>query len=154
MKRVFTSLTASLFVLWYLLSVIGFGVHTCTSTGETYIATVATGFACEDLHPARHTHAACHSCCGCHHEDGTETVGAVGLKSCCVAEFQVITLTGTRAYEKSQMFDNPVDSVVTMIDESVSSWSSGYFSYNIFPKPRSLIGPSRDYQVSYGIWRI
>ena len=40
MKNFLTSLTAILLVIWYSLSVIGFDVHTCIGSGETYVATV------------------------------------------------------------------------------------------------------------------
>ena len=154
MKKVFTPFATALLVLWYLLSVIGFGVHTCNSTGETYIATVASGFTCEDLHPDRHTHTTCHTCCGCHKNDDNESVGLEGLKSCCVSEYQVITLTGTRVCEDGGACGQYVCHIAVPVLMPESSWPLASSRINLFHKARSLIDPLRDYQASYGIWRI
>ena len=43
MKNLLTSLTAVLLVIWYSLSVIGFDVHTCSGSGESYVTTVIGG---------------------------------------------------------------------------------------------------------------
>lgn len=154
MKKVFTSFAAPLLVLWYLLSVIGFGVHTCTTTGETYIATVASGFTCEDLHPEKHSCPSCKACCERHHSTDMESGVSAGLKSCCIAEYQVITLTGTRVCDDNGSFGQQYGHLVMPMETSASSWDFGLSRFNFFHKPRSLIDPLRDYQASYGIWRI
>ena len=110
MKNVFTSLTAILMVVWYLLSVIGFDVHTCSGSGETYIATVASGFTCEDIHPGPHGMSAHHehSGCGCCHSEKSETTDTeqgFDTNPCCTDDFQVILLTGTRGADQQQRHD-------------------------------------------------
>ena len=103
MKNVFTSLTAILMVVWYSLSVIGFDVHTCSGSGETYIATVASGFTCEDIHPEYG-----HSGCSCCHAEESETASSrqeLDKKPCCTDDYHVIILTGTRGGDE-QRYDN------------------------------------------------
>ena len=155
MKKVFTSFAAPLLLVWYLLSVIGFGVHTCFRTGETYIATVATGFSCEELHPDKHHHQKGHTCCCCSHEQtDTESVDSEGVKSCCTSDFKVITLTGTRASDNDSSSGMPACHIALLSDETGSSgpfWSS---LISTFHKARSSLSPLRDPRISYGVWRI
>lgn len=95
MKNMFTSVAAMLLVIWYSLSVIGFDVHTCSSSGQSYIATVISGTDCDDIHP-EHAEKTC-PCCHHHKKHAAdENTGSIGSKSCCSDDWQVISLTGTR----------------------------------------------------------
>ena len=150
MKNVFTSLTAVMLVIWYSLSVIGFDVHTCSGSGRTYIATVASGFSCEDIHPETHAHTGCRCC----HSHESETA-QLDTTPCCSDDFQVIALTGVRdSHEQDDCLGRtPAQSVcipthpVHISDVSVSGLRA-------FFKPRSGDILPRDVMVSYNIWRI
>lgn len=151
MRNVFTSLTAILLVVWYSLSVIGFDIHTCSGSGETYVATVASGFSCEDIHPD-HEYSGC-SCC--HSEKhSSESEETFETKPCCSDEFHVIVLTGVRGDDDNSGHDRcPAIHVCHMV-------SDPYVAYSIqsgrkaFLKPDSGRVPSGDIQEKYSIWRI
>ena len=93
MKNVFTSLTAALLVVWYSLSIIGFDVHTCSSSGHTYIATVASGFECEDIHDG-HVHDDC--CCHSDKPEKNQADQKFEEGQCCSDQYHSIVLTGVR----------------------------------------------------------
>lgn len=155
MKNVLTSLTAVLMVIWYSLSVIGFGVHTCSGSGETYIATVASGFTCGDIHP-EHERSGC-SCC---HADKSETSSSqqqLDRKPCCTDDYHAIILTGTRGVEEHR-YDNAYhlahcSFVATIPDDKI--YSSRFLSdLQHFRHDRHGMHLSRNLNTVYNIWRI
>lgn len=156
MKKAFTSFAAMLLGLWYLLSVMGFDVHTCATSGKVFIATVASGFTCEDLHPEHHVHGACHSGCACHHheshDDDSDT--QFDVKSCCSDDFHAILLTGTPVSEKDALSDAHTNQCAILGDSLQSGWISEASHSSVFYKPRSWIASPRDRQASYSVWRI
>ena len=154
MKNVLTSLTAMMLVIWYSLSVIGFDVHTCSGSGKSYIATVASGFSCEDIHPESHDHHA-HAGCSCCHSHESETTSQLDKKPCCSDDFQVIVLTGVRSGQETDIHDGPVSvQVDNCMVSAVQSLNAFYSGLRAFYKPRSWDIVPRDVQVSYNIWRI
>lgn len=155
MKKCITSLSALLLVVWYSLSVIGFDVHTCKASGEVYIATVASGFSCDDIHPdghkqAHHEHSGC-TCCQTHKSDSDK----LKTKPCCSDDYQVILLTGVRsAQDTDDVFQQvPVATLQTAGSDHSHSYifSNGLRAFHIAGsgglKPR-------DIQAVYSIWRI
>lgn len=149
MKNVSTSLTAMMLVIWYSLSVIGFGVHTCSGSGQTYIATVASGFTCEDIHPEHG-----HSACGCCHTGRSEADRSFDRKPCCTDEYHVIALTGVRGEDDN---DDDLRGFAFLGHEiHVLQHVSGITQYGLktFHKPRQGGTLSRDVLASYNIWRI
>lgn len=156
MKNMFTCVTAVLLVVWYSLSVIGFDVHTCSADGETYIATVASGFSCEDIHPDSHVDVDCHSHsdCGCchRHNAGEEDFNVL---PCCTNDFQAIVLTGERCAHDSDEIYLPGAEVAFAVmsagqDNSII-FDSGLRGYHRY-RSRDIV--SRNVQASYSIWRI
>ena len=108
MKGVFAKITAVLLLVWYLMSIIGFDVHTCRGSGDCFIVTFVDGYECEDIHPEHHClKSSCcshsHSCC--EHEDRV----SVKAESCCSSDYQVLALTGIMSFDKDS------DEVVTAI---------------------------------------
>lgn len=157
MKNLLTSLSALLLVVWYSLSIIGFDVHTCTASGEVYIATVASGFTCEDIHPASHRtasgsgHSGC-SCCHCHKEDASR----VASESCCSDEYHAIVLTGVRGSQGADE-DLLLQSPVAMLQIDCSDNISSHIFNNglrAFYKPGTGGLTPHDIQAVYNIWRI
>ena len=163
MRNVFTSLTAVLMVVWYSLSVIGFDVHTCSGSGETYIATVASGFACEDIHPGPHGQSAHHdhSGCGCCHSEkkskSDDSESGFDVNPCCTDDFQVIMLTGTRGADE-QRYDEELSQIygsyVAEI-QGINQCSNLFLSdRNVILRPCNGNIVSHDVQAIYNIWRI
>ena len=97
----FVKYTSVLLLLWYSLSIIGFDVHSCKSTGEVFVASLVGGITCEDMHPD-HSCKSHGGCCADHHEvssccGGHETEHAathVTKEDCCSNDLQVLQLTG------------------------------------------------------------
>ena len=155
MKKVFTSMTALLLVIWYSLSVIGFDVHTCSSSGNTYIATVIGGTECKDIHP-EHDEKRC-SCC--HHDHCNDTHDAeqsVKTKSCCTDEWQMIVLTGLRTSDEQV---NVSECFCNYDAYGPQQQSDNYFlrisaRQRAFCKPDSGTIRCLDFQQTYSIWRI
>ncbi len=156
MKNVLTSMTALLLVIWYSLSVIGFDVHTCSSSGNTYIATVISGTECEDIHP-EHNQKRC-SCC--HHHDHTgdthESDQSLKTKPCCTDEWQMIDLTGLRTSDEqadvSYCFCNSDVFGPQHQSDNYSLRTSAH--RRAFYKPDSGTIICLDFQQTYSIWRI
>lgn len=155
MKKCITSLSALLLVVWYSLSVIGFDVHTCNASGEVYIATVASGFSCDDIHSdghkqAHYEHFGC-TCCQTHKSDSDK----LKTKPCCSDDYQVILLTGVRSAQDAE--DSYQQTLVETINIAESDYSYSHIFDNglrTFYKPGSGGLTPRDIQAVYNIWRI
>ena len=65
----------------YVLSVLGFDIHTCGDNGRIYIEPLAVGISCERIHPEAPCH---HHCCNCC-DDGED---------CCSDTIAVLSLSG------------------------------------------------------------
>ena len=167
MKNLLTSLTAMLLVIWYSLSVIGFDVHTCSGSGESYVTTVIGGTTCDDIHPEHHKEA----CSCCHHgHDSRQAAGAEGTEDadgtdgteiatrpCCSDDWQMIVLTGCKTQEKHNHFDEcNCGHVPYILDISKGNIHSrtDIHSLRAFYSPDSGSFAQLDVQRSYNIWRI
>lgn len=98
MKTVVLKISAFLMILWYCFSIIGFDIHTCKGSGETFVATFLSGMTCEDIHPEHrcsegHCCASSHRTC-CSHS-GHECTSFEN-ESCCDDDIKVLILTGSR----------------------------------------------------------
>ena len=167
MKRILTYIIAPFMSVWYLLSIIGFDVHTCNQSGEVYVATAANGMVCEMHHHGfeeqHHDHADPHhvhseSCCHFHGQE--EHIGDVQLYSheCCSDNFHVICLTGVRTDEKSSISSgkiltsgvHPISFSFTEANQCMLSCSGN----NVHKMPDQGIGLSHNLQAVYNVWRI
>lgn len=109
MKNIGTRIFAFVLVLWYSLSIIGFGVHTCSESNRSFLTNFISGISCEDIHPAE---ICSDSCCGvpaqktackcCHgHKDSheskitSEAAEKFETKACCSNEYKFIDVTGS-----------------------------------------------------------
>ncbi len=158
MKNVFTSVTAVMLVIWYSLSVIGFDVHTCSGSGESFVTTVIGGTACEDIHP-EHDKVAC-ACChhghGAHHDSESEGP-ELATKPCCTDDWQMMALTGCKAQEKHNHFDEcHCEYCLCILDISERNIHSRTDIHRLraFYNPDSGSLAPLDVQRSYNIWRI
>lgn len=96
MRNIVMKYLAALLVVWYSLSIIGFDVHSCTKTGETFVASIAAGVSCEDIHP-EHSCRSHGSCCGHDHDKnccGHDYRNEVTSGDCCQDDFHVLAFTG------------------------------------------------------------
>ena len=120
MKNIGTRVFAAILVIWYSLSIIGFGVHTCSENNRSFLTSFISGVSCEDVHPEELCGNACcekvshkHSCkCCCGHivevveETAPESVPSDGCvlaqKKCCSDDYQQIEITGSGQSESSE----------------------------------------------------
>ena len=149
MKNVFTYFVAAFMLVWYSLSVIGFDVHTCNGSGETYIATLASGFSCEDIHPEHQK-----AVCGCCHSGEPENCASYGdVNPCCTDDYLMIHLTGVKGDDKgyklacsSDYFYSPAWKLSEM--SFIPSVRQSFCSFHL--KDTEILSAQR----MYGVWRI
>lgn len=158
MRDVTMKISAMLMVIWYSMSIIGFNVHTCVESGESFVVTVLEGTDCENIHPEHKCCAeAIRHCCGCCHRadaHGHDDTASVGEQNCCQDDIQVLLLTGDRSDDDSRhhyYMDLMYPSVV--FAACFSDAASNLFNSLDFISDSGLIVPE-DVQSVLGIWRI
>ena len=161
MKNVITYCVAAFILIWYSLSVIGFDVHTCSDSGETYIATVLGGTACDDIHPEHDepTCSCCHKeCASKEHPQEHEDKDGLRTRPCCTDDWQMIYLTGVRSGDDRdetgcQISQLPVFADCMIPDIKVNLNIAGNLFRDLH-KPRPKPVTVRTCQEVYSIWRI
>ena len=155
MKNVFLKYISALMAVWYCLSIIGFDVHSCASTGNTFIASVLAGTSCDDIHPEHDCSVHKPSCCCSHgcHEEIPSSENVKDDTCCCTNEIEVLQSEG----------------VTVSNDDVYSSFCSAYAYSDVVghydatpqvemalnfrhPGPGNFIVP--DLQAVLSIWRI
>lgn len=147
---------AALLLIWYTLSIIGFDVHSCTRTGETFVASIAAGVSCEDIHP-EHSCAGHGGCCGHDHTKGCcgHDRNEVASDDCCQDDFHVLTFTGTVSSEGQRFDSYAQNSAVPVLENVVENLLQDVSDIDLirFKEPDSgIIVP--DSQAFLSIWRI
>lgn len=112
MKGLITKVFAALLVGWYLMGVIGFGVHTCSGSGKSFVVAFYEEMTCEEIHP-EHGHV--HDCCAHHHHAQSETADhgdchfcdgmSISAKSCCSNDYMVLDVAGAIFQDDSRSND-------------------------------------------------
>ena len=154
MKGIFTKVTALLLIVWYSMSIIGFGVHTCSGSGKSFVVTFVEGFACEDIHPEHHCSkgACCSHSHASHHEESQQSVKS---KSCCTSDYQVLALTGTVSDDKNGA--DYQDYPVLHISHGQYDHLADVFKSRIIIRDSGYISESwrmPDMQAALSVWRI
>lgn len=156
MKGIITKVTALLLIVWYSMSIIGFDIHTCSGSGESFVVTFVEGFECEDIHPEHHC--AEGRCCS-HSYSCCETViqDCVHSKSCCSRDYQVLSLTGAVSDEKNGFEDLGSFIYCNLICSNIPDFNAGL--YNLSHMSRRTTFDScpwhmSDIQSVLNVWRI
>ena len=163
----FVKYMSALLVVWYSLSIIGFDVHSCRSTGEVFVASLAGGISCEDVHPDHscsshgsccgHAESACcehkaEPCCG-HEESRSDT--QVTNDGCCSNDLQVLELTGVYASSERESDIDHSDAYVLNVDlvaeTRVPSMQKSLLTFSKHPETGAVM-PDR--QAFFSIWRV
>lgn len=149
MRSICTYAVAAFMLLWYSWSIIGFNVHTCSGSGETYIATLTGGFSCEDIHPD-HQESECTCCCS---DEPEKKLFDEELNNCCTNDYQVILLTGVKAEEKDYrvVYGSDLSHSAILYSVEKSSAQSLKKTFDIYNQGFAQIN---DIQRMYGVWRI
>lgn len=160
MKMLMTKISAALLIVWYCMSIIGFGVHTCSGSGRTFVVSFAESTSCADIHPEHHCCKGCakesHCCQSEHHSSESDEHCTVDVRKCCSNEYQMILLSGCRSSVESdsdQMDSEPLctslptcsasDLYAEIHADNLQFWDSGTGEIVIC-----------DRLSAYGIWRI
>ena len=156
MKGVVAKITALLLIVWYSMSIIGFGVHTCSGSGKSFIVTFVEGFTCEDVHPEHHCSKG--SCCSHSHADtDSDDKLCVKSKTCCSSDYQVLALTGTVSDEKNGNDLERTLAYCWYADSCISHTDAGGICPKIVPDRYGYLsrcGRICDRQAVLNVWRI
>ena len=143
-------MSAALLAIWYCMSIIGFDVHTCMSSGRTFVTAFTESLACADIHPEHHCCA--DSCCSSEkHEE------SVGAKSCCSNDYQVIQLSGYRTNDDSEdkySFSKVSFPCVADVPVRYVAMAKYHAEHIQFLEPDSGVLPPGDLCATFGVWRI
>lgn len=162
MKGLFTKITAVLLVVWYLMSIIGFDVHTCSGSGQSFVVTFVEGFSCEDVHPEHRCTKdlccsaekdSCHSHGCCHHHPEQEC--QLSAKSCCSSDYQVLALTGTSLDERNDGGEQNLTVIIHTVYSDIFELGEHHTQLiSHIPAPDFSPGRMPDIQAVLGVWRI
>ena len=149
MKNIGTRIFAAILVIWYSLSIIGFGVHTCKGSGQTFVVSFAESSSCADIHPEHHCCSSDNHCCESDHS-------TLDVQKCCSNEYQMIRLSGCRSSVESDYSEQDIESICINIPVySVSDLSAALHAENLqFWDPDTGDVRPCDCQVTYGVWII
>ena len=151
MKRVIMKISAVLLVIWYCLSIIGFDVHTCSETGDSFVHVSFKSHSCHDIHED-HCDSDCNHDCDTHCEEPEEHHHD---EDCCEDEYQVISLTGLRSDDDSKdSLDGdlcPCIMYAVSDTHSLLSDSQLIYKYSKEPDPGLIVA---DMLPLFSVWRI
>ena len=157
------NMSAALLAIWYCMSIIGFDVHTCMSSGRTFVTAFTESLECADIHPEHHC--CCSSCLDLHHHDEHEMPSCCSeshedsydTKSCCSNEYQVIQLSGCRASDDSKdkfSFSKVSYPCIADVPVRYIAMAKYHAEHVQFLEPGSGVLPPGDLCVTFGVWRI
>ena len=149
MKKLMMKISALLLIVWYCMSIIGFGVHTCKGSGQTFVVSFAESSSCADIHPEHHCCSSDNHCCESDHS-------TLDVQKCCSNEYQMIRLSGCRSSVESDYSEQDIESICINIPVySVSDLSAALHAENLqFWDPDTGDVRPCDCQVTYGVWII
>lgn len=157
MGKVTMKISAFLLAVWYCMSIIGFDVHTCKGSGESFFVTVLQGTECSDIHPDHGCADDGHHCCACGHHCGAEhhqEEDCLTDDGCCSDDIKVLAFTGNRVNDDIRQFHVfmfPYSEIISL--ESICAVSCSRACASLVRPGSGLIVPG-DMQSVLGIWRI
>ena len=157
MKRNFgIQVTAILVLLWYCFGIIGFNVHTCSSSDSSFIVTFLEDMSCNAIHPAEHCTSVNTCCCCCDHAPESSSSSDESFESpdCCTNDYQVLTVTADRTGE-GQKLSLPITSfVVSALYHNNNLRADSYLSGSKMNGPPLLSREIRGLHLVCNVWRI
>lgn len=145
LKKLSLKVFSVMLLVWYLMSIIGFDVHTCSKDGSSSVATFISGMTCSDIH-AEHGCGSDHHCsCDNDHDD------------CCKDDFKCLIITGVPSYDDSGFHDDCKPICHPFLSDIRLCLAYDHFrSYDILEliRPVSGFSLSDDSQSVLAVWRI
>ncbi len=153
MNKFHIKMFSCLMALWYLVSVVGLNVHTCSGTGEVFVSSLAAGTSCEVIHPSHGNHSE-QNCCCCEHEHETEE--GVTKQDCCDNEAVILIHNGCTedSFLLSQLMVQALDLNCSAPEASALQGFSNDFIKRKIPEPESSPHIQRDILSEISIWRL
>ena len=102
MKNLGTRVFAFMLLVWYCLSIIGFGVHTCSESNRSFLTSFISGIACDDIHPSDRCNESC--CSAKKHKECTAGDVNLNKRTCCQDNYQQIQITGAGQGNSSEEY--------------------------------------------------
>lgn len=151
MKGIFIKIAAVFVLVWYALGIIGFDVHTCNSSGRSFIAMFVDELSCQDIHP-EHDCSCEHRGCGCsHHSEGQQIDSQ---DHCCTDDYRMLSITGA-VEDSSRGSDLLFDCDVVGADLTSCQIPSPADHLFLKSRYRTVISCAIwDFQSFYSVWRI
>ena len=143
-------------------------MHSCTSTGEVFVASLAGGITCEDIHPEHSckSHGGCcghhdvSPCCANHHASSCcdnkhaseQSDCQVAKEECCTNDLQILQLTGVIGSGNERFDVNDHEHQFTFdVDMAMELAMPALLKYLEHPDP-GVVMPDR--QAFFSIWRV
>ena len=155
-RNVGIRVSAIFVLLWYFLGIIGFNVHTCNASNDSFIVTFLEDMSCDSIHPDEHcaTVKTCCCCCGHDSEPASHSDESIEVSKCCTNEYQMLTSSADRVDETHRI--NLQDSAfcvgVLYSLNDLHTYSNASVSRMCSP-PRSCHG-ERGIHLVCSVWRI
>lgn len=153
MKGLFLKYMSALLAVWYCVSIVGFDVHSCDATGNTFVSSLLSGTACEDIHPEHDCD--CHSSCCKSHKCDHEIPSSAEKEDddCCSNEIEVLDSEGVQTQHEEYLEMN--DCIVFQYNECVHCsrlHADAEYIVCLQPDSGGILEP--DIQAVLNIWRI
>lgn len=154
MRSLPIKICAVMLAIWYMMSIIGFGVHTCMGDQRSFVTTFISGMTCEDVHPEHHCHGdgECHDCG--HGQRSADL--SFDSQPCCSDDFVVLTITGTAPSSENDHGEchcGHCPIVTELLSDGHTSLVRSEINRMMSLPDSGLIVPG-DVQSFLGIWRI
>ena len=160
MKGVFLKYMSALLAVWYCVSIIGFDVHSCNITGNTFVSSLLSGTSCDDVHPEHDCggHSSCckshaSSCCHSHKCNDIPSESETGDEGCCSNDIEVLDSEGVQTQNDNNL---QIGEYVVLHYYACDQISCNYTSVNNIKsnKPDSGKWLEPDTQAVLNVWRI
>lgn len=150
MKKAFSNIVAFVLMIWYFLSVIGFDVHTCGSTGRVFVSPVVTA---ECSVSGQGGECLCGCCSHCNETEADVPEFSEG--SCCSDDYQALAITGGVSSEKHRYFDECSCGLcpAALLSEAGALRNVCFRMLSCRLPDKLLLSPS-DYQALISVWLI
>lgn len=150
MRSMSMKISALALVLWYVICIIGFGVHTCGASQRSFLTSFVTGMTCEEVHSSDSHDCEGDHCCSHAHEDEEDCED-------CEDEYMNLEVTGTPQSSENDINVECQTIPVLYGVPAVADICAPLLNLEILrimSLPDSGLIASGDIQSVLGIWRI
>lgn len=158
LKERFIKYFAFILVLWYIVSVTGLDVHTCSHSGKVYVVPLAESTKCSDIHPSDScSEHACGSMC---QEDelssDCRTESSVSQIPCCENETHNLQITGISSDSRHFIWKGKCVFCTAVLPQIImTAFSAPAAERGTVPwRERGCLPDASEILTEYCVWRI